>query len=148
MRMEAERDQMRRPRCGSGRFYRLPTEAEWEHVCRGGATSEADCSFDFYCDKPTNDLSSEQANFDGNDPYGRGPKGQCLDRPTKVGSYMPNCLGAYDMHGNVWQWCADLGEPSGRIQYFWSAGWGPAILRVRWYYGGGDLAVGVRTGAH
>jgi eukaryotic-like serine/threonine-protein kinase len=85
--------------------YRLPTEAEWEYACRGGATSEEECSFNFYFDKPTNDLSSKQANFNGDSPFGKGEKGPNLGRPTKVGSYAPNKLGLYDMHGNVWQRC-------------------------------------------
>ena len=95
---------------GKGRLYRLLTEAEWEYSCRGGATSEADCSFHFYSDKPTNDLSSNHANFDGNFPFGNAPKGKYLVRTTKVGSYPPNKLGLYDMHGNVWQWCSGLYE--------------------------------------
>ena len=89
-------------------MYRLPTEAEWEYACRGGATSEEECSYHFYFDKPTNDLSSKQANFNGDYPFGKADKGPYLGRPTRVGSYPPNKLGLCDMHGNVWQWCEDL----------------------------------------
>ena len=95
---------------GRGYVYRLPTEAEWEYACRGGATSEEECSFHFYFDKPTNDLSSDFVNYNGN-----GPKGKAVRRPTRVGAYPPNKLGLCDMHGNVWQWCEDRVDPLQRI---------------------------------
>jgi formylglycine-generating enzyme required for sulfatase activity len=98
---------------GHGYIYRLPTEAEWEYACRGGATSEEECSYHFYFDKPTYDLSSVQANFKGNFPVGKAPKGPYLQRTTRVGAYPSNKLGLCDMHGNVWQWCTDESSPGG-----------------------------------
>jgi len=100
---------------GSGWVYRLPSEAEWEYACRGGATSEEECSYHFYFAKPTNDLSSKEANFRGDSPYGKGEKGPNLGRPMKVGSYAPNKLGLYDMHGNVWQWTSTEGSSKSRV---------------------------------
>jgi formylglycine-generating enzyme required for sulfatase activity len=71
------------------RAYRLPAEAEWEYACRGNAPSYQVFGFG-------NSLSSTQANVDNN-----------LRRTCKVGSYQPNGFGLFDMHGNVWEWCAD-----------------------------------------
>jgi formylglycine-generating enzyme required for sulfatase activity len=85
------------------RTYRLPTEAEWEYICRGGPFFKKP-SPPFYFG---NSLSPTQANFDGNYPYGGAAKDVYLERPTKVGSYPANPLGLYDLHGNVWEWCAD-----------------------------------------
>ncbi len=102
---------------GRGWVYRLPTEAEWEYACRGGATSESECSYHFYPGKLTNDLSSDRANFNGNYPAGNAPKGPYLGRPTRVGAYPSNKLGLVDMHGNVAQWTSSTFEKGlGRIE--------------------------------
>jgi formylglycine-generating enzyme required for sulfatase activity len=82
------------------RLYLLPTEAQWEYACREGGSSKTPFHFGAF-------LSSELANFDGNFPYGGAAKGDYLERTTTVGSYKPNKFGLYDMHGNVWEWCAD-----------------------------------------
>jgi uncharacterized protein (TIGR02996 family) len=84
----------------SGRLYRLPTEAEWEYACRGGASSSKPFSFG-------GSLSSTQANFHGDYPCGDAVPGPYLGCTTPVGSYKPNPFGLYDMHGNVWEWCRD-----------------------------------------
>jgi uncharacterized protein (TIGR02996 family) len=90
----------RRAERKAGRVYRLPTEAEWEYACRAGTTWSAPFHFG-------ESLSSRQANFDGQQPYGGARRGRSLRRTSRVGSYPPNAFGLYDMHGNVWEWCHD-----------------------------------------
>ncbi len=82
----------------SGRVYRLPTEAEWEYACRAGTTT----TFHF-----GDTLSSTQANFNGAYPFGSAEQGPFLNRTQIVGSYAPNAFGLHDMHGNLFEWCAD-----------------------------------------
>ncbi len=106
-----------------GYVYRLPMEEEWEYACRGGATTEQECCYHFYFEKPTNDLSSQQANFDGNFPFGKGEKGPYLQRTVKVGSYPPNKLGLYDMHGNILQWTDSLWEEKGTARVCRGGSW-------------------------
>ena len=88
--------------------YRLPSEAEWEYAARAGTTT----AFAF-----GDSLSSEQANFNGDYPYGGAAKGTYLEKTTAVGSYRANGWGLYDMHGNVWEWVEDwYGDyPSGAV---------------------------------
>ncbi|MFO0810606.1 MAG: formylglycine-generating enzyme family protein [Gemmataceae bacterium] len=102
-----------------GRVYRLPTEPEWEYICRGGPISEAESAYHFYCGTPSNDLSGRDANFNANYPAGNAPKLPDLNlkRTCKVGSYKPNKLGIYDLHGNVWQWTSSLSSSRGESSY-------------------------------
>src|ERR1019366_9152024 len=105
---------------GKGYQYRLPSEVEWEYACRGGATSEKECSYAFYFAKPTNYWSSKEANLNGSWPFGKEPY---LGRTTKVGSYAPNKVGLYDMHGNVWQWCEDRLDKGGTYRVIRGGSW-------------------------
>ena len=82
----------------TGREYRLPSEAEWEYACRAGTTTP------FYFGAT---ISTDLANYDGNYTFADGPKGQYRQQTTPVGQFPPNAFGLYDLHGNVWEWCAD-----------------------------------------
>jgi formylglycine-generating enzyme required for sulfatase activity len=85
-----------------GRVYRLPSEAEWEYGCRAGTATP------FHGGAA---LSSHEANFDGTRPYGAAPAGPFRQMTTRVGSFPANAWGLHDMHGNVWEWCADWYTP-------------------------------------
>jgi formylglycine-generating enzyme required for sulfatase activity len=78
--------------------YRLPTEAEWEYACRAGTTGPFNTG---------ENITTDQANYDGNYPYNNNPTGMNRGGPTYLGSFEPNSWGLYDMHGNMWEWCWD-----------------------------------------
>ena len=82
----------------TGNTYRLPSEAEWEYACRAGTTTP------FYFGET---ITTDLVNYDGNYVYGNGVKGIYREQTTDVGIFQPNAFGLYDMHGNVWEWCAD-----------------------------------------
>jgi len=77
---------------------RLPTEAEWEYACRAGTTTPFNTG---------NNLTTSQANFNGDEPYSYNPEGEYREKTVPVGSFDPNAWGLYEMHGNVWDWCGD-----------------------------------------
>ena len=79
--------------------YRLPTEAEWEYTAARAGTKTS-----FYTGKC---ISTDQANYDGNNPLRGCPKGKFRDQTVRVESFKPNAFGLYNMHGNVSEWCQD-----------------------------------------
>ncbi|GCA71447.1 serine/threonine-protein kinase pkn1 [Microcystis aeruginosa NIES-2519] len=81
-----------------GREYRLPSEAEWEYACRAGTTTP------FYFGET---ITGELANYRSRETYADEYKGEYRQQTTPVGQFPPNAFGLYDMHGNVWEWCAD-----------------------------------------
>ncbi|MBD2387530.1 bifunctional serine/threonine-protein kinase/formylglycine-generating enzyme family protein [Cylindrospermum sp. FACHB-282] len=83
----------------TGRDYRLPSEAEWEYACRAGTTT----SFHF-----GETITADLVNCSGGDTSAVEPKSKSRKETTPVGSFeVANSFGLYDMHGLVWEWCAD-----------------------------------------
>jgi formylglycine-generating enzyme required for sulfatase activity len=121
----------------SGWLYRLPTEAEWEYACRGGPISKEQSAYHFYAGNPSNDLSSESANFRGIFPAGTAPRGKDLQRTSRVGQYPANALGLHDMHGNVSQLCADPPKSGGPSR---------PTRGGNWYIRGASCAASTRGG--
>lgn len=107
---------------------RLPTEAEWEYVCRAGTTKSRYGMLD--------DIAWYESNSEGH--------------THSVGAKQPNALGLHDMLGNVWEWCSDrfapfqtgpMHDPSGP-----TAGSGRVIRGGAWYSDARLVRVACRDG--
>ena len=81
-----------------GERFRLPTEAEREYACRGGMTTPFNTG---------ENLTTDQANYNGKIPYRNNPEGVYRKQTVPVDFFEPNSFGLYNMHGNVWEWCSD-----------------------------------------
>ena len=115
-----------------GREIRLPSESEWEYACRSGTSGP------FYTGGT---ISPSQANYDSYFTYRNGSKGAVLARPARVGSYGANEFGLSDMHGNLYEWCADVwhgnyvGAPSDGGAWTWGGNQDRRVLRGGFWAG-------------
>ncbi len=82
----------------TGKQFRLPTGAEREYACRAGSQSPFNTG---------ENITTDQANYDGNYPYNHNPKGVYRANTVAVNCFAQNAWGLYNMHGNVLEWCSD-----------------------------------------
>jgi formylglycine-generating enzyme required for sulfatase activity len=91
-----------------GLALHLPSEAQWEYACRAG--SETPFEPTVAATHGGRNITAEEVNFNGNHPLGEAPKsvfrGETV--PVKGAPFRPNAWGLWHMHGNVWEWCADI----------------------------------------
>jgi formylglycine-generating enzyme required for sulfatase activity len=111
--------------------YRLPSGAEWEYACRAGTITPFNTG---------NNITTNQANYDGNKPYNNNPKGTFRGRTMPVGSFAPNSWGLYDMHGNVSEWSYDFVDDDYAGQDYHGGDWNSGGSYIRSAYkAGGEM---------
>jgi formylglycine-generating enzyme required for sulfatase activity len=126
----------------TGRAYQLPSEARWEYACRAGTTSP------FYFGVT---LTSQFANYYAlKDPYAVERESEYRAKTVPVGSFPPNAFGLFDLHGSLYEWCADpwhrnyknaptdgsiwLADPNStgnRYRVLRGGGWGSTVRECR-----------------
>ncbi len=90
----------------TGLMFDLPTEAQWEYACRAGTTTALNSGKNLE-NEGEDDNMAEVGRYTFNHEGGVHQNSDTTYGTAKVGSYLPNAWGLYDMHGNVWEWCLD-----------------------------------------
>jgi formylglycine-generating enzyme required for sulfatase activity len=126
----------------TGRRYRLPSEAEWEYVARGGTSfprfwsatdSQEEKVLSRACDYANVYDATAAAVYEL--PW---PNAHCSDGAVGViatGRYEPNAFGAYDVIGNVREWLQDCytasyhGRPRDGRAWTWQGGCELKVVR-------------------
>jgi formylglycine-generating enzyme required for sulfatase activity len=118
----------------TGRTVRLPTEAEWEYVCRAG--TKTPFYFGSRLTRRHSSFNAAKTRAQSNAAYRIRLKTDVPQPP--VGSFPPNAFGVYDMHGGVWEWTLDT----------WHSDYsGAPPTATAWMNGGTDGMHVVRGGA-
>jgi len=87
----------------TGLKYRLLSEAEWEYIARAGSNTPFATG---------GMITTQQANFNGQESYAGSPLGNYRRKTVPVGSFGANAYGLHDLHGNVWEWTQDCWSPN------------------------------------
>jgi formylglycine-generating enzyme required for sulfatase activity len=82
----------------TGEKYHLPSEAQWEYACRAGTVTPFSLG---------ETITTDYANYVGEHTFREELPGIYRHGTTPVGSFLPNPWGLQDMHGLVWEFCAD-----------------------------------------
>lgn len=123
-------------------LFDLPTESQWEYACRAGTGTALNSGKDLTATDQCTPMH-EIGRYEYNHADGRG----YTDAHTKVGMYLPNVWGLYDMHGNVAEWCLDwwvdnlgtstridpVGGTSGNYRVVRGGAWGNGGYRLAGY---------------